>query len=402
MQTATLSAAFSLFYRIMLPEKSCSWCFAETASNQVCSACGYGLNGKQQYPAQQLPPGTLLNDQYQIGMVLGQGSFGITYLCYDLKNDQKVAIKEYFPFDYACRNELDVVPLCDSCQDAVISGLEFFFDEVKVLMEFNSYPRIVKIIDYLFMHQTVYFVMEYISGMSLKERLEQEGGRLDFPEIWRILEPVMGTLDEIHRGHLLHRDIAPDNLILDDAGQAKLVDFGSARLALSTGVVGSSLTLKPGYAPLEQYRNFERQGPWTDIYQMGAVFYRALTGRIPLDSLERTAVDTLQSPAQLGISLPETADRAIMKALAMRTEDRFQTFAEMIAAFEIQNGEENMENEKLTNEDSKAEATTTEVTETPVQSVQPEKPSKLESMSWIELVIIGIVLTFVLYFMLRG
>ena len=351
-----------------------------------------------QFKAQQLPQGTILNHQYLIRSLLGQGGFGITYLCYDQLNNLQVAIKEYFPSDYVIRKELDMLPASDKAQDAVIRGLEYFFDEVKVLMEFNQHPNIVKITDYFFENQTMYFVMEYLSGISLKDYLEQEGGRIGFGDTWRILKPVMLALNEVHQAKLLHRDIAPDNIYLCNDGNTKILDFGSARLALSSGTLGTSLTLKPGYAPIEQYRNYGQQGPWTDVYQLGAVFYRSLTGRLPADSLEREADDVLESPVQLGAALSDPADRAIMKALSLSPEDRFQSFAKMIDAFEIPEASSEI-NPKDALFFKEAKESTRPGDLTGREFVQPEERS-IQIRNWLVILMLGIIVAVILYFMI--
>nr|HPR72017.1 serine/threonine-protein kinase [Flexilinea sp.] len=179
-----------------------------------------------------------------------------------------------------------------------------------------------------------YFVMEYVEGVSLKNYLDIKGDRISFEESWEILLPIMRALAEVHQAGLLHRDVAPDNIFLCQNGETKLLDFGSSRFAFNRNMTEFPLTIKPGYAPLEQYRDFDRQGPWTDIYQMGAVFYRAITGRIPPEAIERLALDALTSPIQLGLNVPEEADRSIMKALNLDPQDRFLNFTDMIKGFQ--------------------------------------------------------------------
>ncbi len=286
-----------------------------------------------QFLAQQLPWGVLLNNRYRVGKLLGQGAFGMTYLCLDQQTGQRVAIKEYFPSDVAFRQGKDMWSASAEAEDQVIRGLEYFFDEVKVLMEFNQHPNIIRISDYFFENQTAYFVMDYLSGKTLKKRLAETQERVSYNEIHRILLPVMSALRDLHHAGLLHRDLAPDNIFLTDEGRPVLLDFGSARLTMSQSVIGSALTIKPGYAPVEQYFELSRQGPWTDIYQLGAVYYRALTGKIPPESIIRVREDRIVSPGKLGINLPEAADKAIMKALALDIEDRFEKMDEMILAF---------------------------------------------------------------------
>lgn len=309
----------------------CPFCFTPILTADNCPECG--LKPKNQFLAQQLPPGTVLNGRFRVGKTLGQGAFGITYLCLDQNAGQRVAIKEYFPADSVRRAGNDMELASDRKQDAVISGLESFFDEVKILMEFNQHPNIVRITDYFFENKTAYFVMEYINGKSFRNILEQSGGRIGYRMLIGLLLPLLPALAGVHQAGLLHRDIAPDNIYITAANIPVIMDFGSARFAWSSEMAGQVLTIKPGYAPIEQYRDFSSQGEWTDIYQMGAVFYRALTGQLPPESIYRMCSDSLRSPLEMGFDLPTNADRAIMRALALLPKDRFRTFSEMADGF---------------------------------------------------------------------
>ncbi|HPS46888.1 MAG TPA: serine/threonine-protein kinase [Flexilinea sp.] len=318
----------------LLPVSICPFCFTEKKTETVCPCCGCGEDSLPQFVAQQVLPGSVLNNRFVVGKLLGQGSFGITYLCFDSERNQKVAIKEYFPSEYVRRQNLEMLPMADEYSDTVIRGMEYFCEEVKILMEFNQHSNIVQISDYFFENGTAYFVMEYVEGVSLKNYLDIQGDRISFEESWEILLPIMKTLAEVHQAGLLHRDIAPDNIFLCKNGEPKLLDFGSSRFAFSRDIMEFPLTIKPGYAPPEQYSDFDRQGPWTDIYQMGAVFYRTITGRIPPEATERLVSDPLISPIQLGLDIPEEADRSIMKALDLDPRDRFRNFSEMIKGFQ--------------------------------------------------------------------
>lgn len=306
----------------------CPFCFSPIDPQGICPECG--RFGKAQFLAQQLPPGTILNNRYRVGKTLGQGAFGITYLCLDQGTDNRVAIKEYFPADSVLRAGRDMELAAEQKHNAVIGGLEAFFDEVKVLMEFNNHPNIVKIIDYFFENKTAYFVMKYISGRSLKEILHHNGGRIDYQKLADLLMPLLPALGLVHQAGLLHRDISPDNIFITADDMPVILDFGSARFAWNSEMVGELFTIKPGYAPIEQYRDFSTQGKWTDIYQMGAVFYRSLTGQLPVEAVHRARFDTLRSPLEIGFSVPPYADKAIMKALALEPADRYPSFEKMV------------------------------------------------------------------------
>lgn len=143
---------------------------------------------------------------------------------------------------------------------------------------------------------------------------------------------MLYALEDVHKAGIIHRDIAPDNIFITNDGKVKLLDFGAARYATTLHSKSLSVILKPGYAPEEQYRTRGNQGPWTDVYAMAATLYRAVTGVIPEDSLERTANDTVKEPSKLGIKLPQNIENAIMNALNIKAEDRIQSAKEFADA----------------------------------------------------------------------
>ena len=181
-------------------------------------------------------------------------------------------------------------------------------------------------------HGTGYLVMSYLEGLTLKDYLARQGGRIPFKPALAILMPVMDALRAVHQVGLLHRDISPDNIFLTRDRQVKLIDFGAARAALGAHSRSLSVILKPGYAPPEQYGSQGRQGPWTDVYAVGATLYQMLTGEMPPEAPDRLYQDTIKSPAAYGADLPQAVELALFKALAVRVEQRFQAVAELQAA----------------------------------------------------------------------
>ena len=314
----------------MNPERICFGCFQEKELGGYCPHCGFGENEEQPYLA--LPLGTLLNGRYMLGKVLGVGGFGITYLGYDLTLDIKVAIKEYMPSSIATRNsDRYNVTLTGRTEDDYRQGMENFLEEAKILAKLQNTPNIVSVQNYFKENNTAYFVMEYIDGMSLKDYLADQGGKIPYVQALAILEPIMEALVQVHALNLLHRDISPDNIYITSRGESRLLDFGAARFALGDGK-SVSVILKHGYAPEEQYSSHGNQGPWTDVYAMGATFYRCITGMLPPDSVERIRVDALKAPSELGIIIPRHIEQAILKALAVKTEDRFHNMGALLRA----------------------------------------------------------------------
>jgi serine/threonine protein kinase len=311
----------------MKQELLCMGCMAPKGKTAVCSRCGY-FDRPPENP-QQLPPRTILENKYVVGRVLGQGGFGITYLGYDLELNKKLAIKEYFPLQISTRagDHLTVNPISTKNRQELEYGLNKFADEARALTQFKKNPGVVSILDFLYAHGTAYIVMEYVDGRDLKDYLHQHGGKISFEAALKIILLVMAALEDVHRTGIIHRDISPDNIYVEANGGIKILDFGATRYAMGEQSRSLSVVLKPGYAPEEQYRGKGRQGSWTDIYALGATFYRAITGFVPPDALDRLIEDELVPPS-LRVAVPAYADAALLKALALKAENRFQTVAE--------------------------------------------------------------------------
>ena len=239
-----------------------------------------------------LPQGTRIQD-FEFHRVLGQGGFGITYLGWNMALDIPVAIKEYLPSDLATREyDLSVVPQSSQAASDFEWGLDRFIDEARILARFH-HPNIVRVHHFFQAHSTAYIVMEYAEGETLSAFLERKG-TLTETELKAILYPLLDGLEVVHRADFLHRDIKPGNIIIrDEDNSPVLLDFGSARQAIGTRSRSVTSIITPGYAPIEQYSSRGDQGPWTDIYALGGVCYRALTSEVPDDATERVRNDPL-------------------------------------------------------------------------------------------------------------
>lgn len=320
----------------------CMGCMEDKGTAEICPHCGYSEGTPPSAP-QHLPPGTILNGRYLLGRVLGQGGFGITYLAWDLSLETKLAIKEYMPRDCATRSaeQTMVSVYSGEARTQFDYGLEKFLDEAKILIKFNSHPGIVSVRDFFKENGTAYLVMYYLEGITFKEYLQCQGGRVPFDTALKIMIPIMDVLRELHQHNLLHRDISPDNIYITKDRQVKLLDFGAARQAIGEHSKSLSVVLKPGYAPEEQYRTKGRQGPWTDIYAVAATLYRAIAGEVPPESLDRIEEDTLMPPSRLGVAIDPRTEAALLQALSVRAADRFRSMREFQAALtgEMHTGE---------------------------------------------------------------
>lgn len=293
---------------------------------QVCPHCGY-IEGTKPKEAYHLMPGTVLSGRYIVGKVIGFGGFGITYIGYDAALKHKIAIKEYLPGEFATRCEGDsavTVFSSDEKHEQFSDGIVKFVDEAKRLAKFQNVEGVVSIFDSFKENNTAYIVMEYLEGETLREKIEREK-HIDFVESLNYIIPILDALTEIHKEGILHRDISPDNIFVTNDNQVKLIDFGAARYATTTHSKSLSVIVKPGYAPMEQYRSRGDQGSWTDVYACAAVLYKMITGITPEDAMERGEKDTLEAPSKLGVRLPRNKENALMNALNLKIEDRTQT-----------------------------------------------------------------------------
>lgn len=307
-------------------EQLCMGCMGERGDAEVCPLCGWTEGTPPELPV-QLAPRTLISEKYLLGKVLGQGGFGITYLGWDLLLNRKLAIKEYFPREICGRgrDSLTLQPLSQKSNHDYQYGLAKFVEEGRNLARFRDYPGIVSLLDFFEANGTAYIVMAYMEGMTFKQYLEEQGGKVTFDQALAILNPVMDALREVHGTGMLHRDISPDNIYLNRDRQVKILDFGATRYAMREQSQNLTVLIKPGYAPLEEYSSGGKQGPWSDVYATGATFYRALTGRAPSEAPDRLAQDDLIPPSRMNVAIPTASETALVKALAVHHQSRFQT-----------------------------------------------------------------------------
>ena len=277
-----------------------------------------------------LPAGTELVGDYRIERVLGAGGFGITYLAEETALARDVTIKEYFPGDFAARSEShDAVPRSQDCAGDYQWGLDRFISEAQILARFDHH-NIVRVYRYFRANNTGYMVLQFEEGHSLKSWLKGLGRAPRQKEIDSFLAPLLDALELIHKADFLHRDIAPDNIILRPDGAPVLIDFGSARgdIARHSRIV--SALVKPGYSPYEQYAEIgKQQGPWSDIYALAATLYHAITGKRPPDSPSRGVKDELIPARAAALSSYRPGFlAAIDKALSLDIDKRPQSVAE--------------------------------------------------------------------------
>lgn len=276
-------------------------------------------------------------DNYLIKRILGIGGFGVTYLAEDLNLKREVAIKEYFPQEIAVREEnYSITPKSYKHEEPFTAGVEKFSKEASSLAQFN-HPNIVRVLNFFSANGTAYFVMEYERGLSLESYLVRRNKAIDEEELLEIFHPILDGLKMVHQFNMLHRDIKPANIYLRSNGAPLLIDFGAARYALGQASRSLSMVLTEGYAPFEQYRSdAKNQGPWTDLYALGATMYRCISLKIPPRAPDRfspdgdTNADPYVPAVKIGDGKYSTQIlEAIDSCMAVASKKRPQTVAEL-------------------------------------------------------------------------
>lgn len=280
---------------------------------------------------QLLPKGTVLDGKYRIERVIGAGGFGITYAAHDIGLSTTVALKEYFPGDFGARDKsLSVRPRSDHDRELFERLRVSFVREARTLAKFK-HPSIVRVLSVFEAHGTAYMVMEFEDGRSLKGWLDHLDGLPTQEELDRIVEPLLEAMEVLHDAEFLHRDIAPDNVIVRADGTPVLLDFGAARRVLVEASTMMTGIVKMGYSPQEQYATDGKlQGPWTDIYALGATLYHSITGFAPTESTSRFLEDSMVPAVIIGRgNYREGFLAGIDAAMSVRPKDRPQTIDEL-------------------------------------------------------------------------
>jgi serine/threonine protein kinase len=278
-----------------------------------------------------LPIGTVLDGGYRISRVVGSGGFGITYAAADMTLGTTVALKEYYPFDFGDRDTtLSVRPKSERHRATFDWGRSNFLQEARTLARFE-HPSIVRVTRAFEANATAYMVMRFEQGPSLEAWLRNLGRPPTQEELDRVVAPLLDALEIMHAADFLHRDIAPDNIIVRADGTPVLLDFGAARRAVAEMSRALTGVVKAGFSPHEQYSSDSRQqGPWSDIYALGATLYRAVCGRPPEEAALRVDKDPMLPATEA--ALGDYRKRflgAIDACLKVRYSERPQSVAEL-------------------------------------------------------------------------
>lgn len=286
-----------------------------------------------------LLPGTILKERYVLEKVSGEGSFGITYIGWDLLLESRVAVKEFFPINRVNRNvekgEQEVYVFEEEDYE---QSLHRYLEEGKRLSKLNQIESIVSIRDFFYANHTAYIIMEYIEGISLKTYIE-ENGPMTGSVMMEMMSPVLDALERVHENGIIHRDISPDNIIVTKDNKLVLVDFGSARQVDVANDRSLTVMIKRGFSSPEQYRSRGEQGAWSDVYAICATMYFMLAGKAPDEAIDRILDDETRSLLDMkDVSLPRKMKQAVMKGISLRYNDRYQTVSELKAALRTADG----------------------------------------------------------------
>ena len=323
--------------------KLCRGCFHTLPeAGMTCPHCGFNQAAYERTREREsLPTDTILRGAYILGRSLGRGGFGITYIGWHINLEKAVAIKEFFPKGFVFRNTAagfsagsTSVHLVDSSlQASYRSSLQGFLKEAKTLGRIRL-PGVVTVHDCFEENGTAYIVMDYVNGHDLKTYMKDNGGKVSEAETLRLLHPVITSLRQLHQEDVIHRDISPDNILVNQKGESILVDFGAARnLELRNGTEHSlTVILKPGFAPIEQYDSHGSQGPWTDVYALCATMYKMMTGITPAEPVIR--LDNPENRQELLANLKrnEISDKTsnvLLKGMEVFPRNRFQNMSEL-------------------------------------------------------------------------
>lgn len=310
----------------------CPKCFQHNILGGVCPGCGFVPEAEEPMPL-ALPYYSQLNNRYLTGKVLGIGGFGITYTAYDGKDKRLCCIKEYCPTEYVAGRDSEHRLLCrkEDLREEYEDGKEHFLAEAEILGELRSNITVVDAWDCFEQNETVYYVMELLKGENLHEYRKNH----DIVNVKAIALQMLLTigkaLGSIHRYGLLHGDVSPENIIITEKGDIKLIDFGTAR-AITKSVQSKSgkIYLKPSYAPPELYSTQALQGPWSDVYSLAATYYAVVSGCKLIDAGRRKNGEDYKHLNQMNLGISDQLSAVIDQALVMDYHGRYQSMVDFV------------------------------------------------------------------------
>ena len=308
----------------------CPNCFAQTFDGKKCTSCRYIVKGERS--VEDLRQFFLLKNRYVIGHSIGAGGFGITYAALDKLKNIRVCVKEYFPASLAVRDQDGVVVRSarQSYEEDFKGGIRRFIEEARVIEEMEHIPGVVRVTDCFEENGTAYYVMEFLDGATLKSLVPEHG--MELRAAYAIIMRVGRILDTIHKEKgYLHRDVSPENIMILPTGRVVLIDFGNAKNYFMCSS-GYSMTLRHGFAPIEQYSGEDIQGPFTDLYALASTFYYMLTGKVIPRATERLTGTEYEPLTALRPDISQEISDIVDRALTIQPSERTRTVGDFLKA----------------------------------------------------------------------
>lgn len=320
--------------------KRCVNCMEDLqeVSGYVCPYCGFNNSGREgSQPPYAMRWNIILHGRYLIGNVLGKGGFGITYIGYDLVLNIKVAIKEYFPMDAAQRDNNSSQLLWHtgkSNSEQLRQGYQDFQKEAQKIAKIDKISSIVRVRDTFLDNDTAYIVMDFVEGVTLKDKV-QKSGTMNAAECIELLTPMMEDLAQVHKMGIIHRDISPDNIVIQPDGSIKLLDLGAAMDLSSGSDLQTGLVAKKGFSPPEQYTGSGQIGSWTDVYALCATIFYCVTGKMIPSALDRMDGKEIEITPTIKKAIPFITLKALQAGLNLDTKKRTQTVDELLRRIKV-------------------------------------------------------------------
>lgn len=310
----------------------CSKCMEEI-HGYPCPRCKFDIASFQP-KSYALAPNTILHGRYLLGVPLGQGGFGITYIAWDLEEKKKVAIKELYPSGHASRYSTggtDVIWSGDrESKLLMVDGPAVFRKEAAKMQKLKDVPQVVQVCEVFTDNNTAYIVMDFVAGITLKDYL-MENGPLNWDKTQKLLAPAIEAMIRVHKAGLIHRDISPDNMMIEPSGKIRILDLGAAKDLNTNSGASSMIVAKGGFSPLEQYSQRGGSGTWTDVYALAATICYTLSGKTLPASVDRVNGDGDLWEQPVYKKLPPYVLAALQKALAVSPKDRTQTMEQFLS-----------------------------------------------------------------------
>ncbi len=310
-------------------DKLCMGCMREKGNGDICPFCGYSEDSP--YFHSYLAPHTVINDRYIVGKVISYNGESVTYLGYDTITGKKVKICEYFP-ETLSKRESDGLSVRANYESQIHfkAYMSDFIDIAQKLSRMKTLTCITQVLNICHQNNTVYSILEYVDGISLKTYLKKRGSMLEWSETLDLFLPIIKTLSMVHDDGLIHRGLSSDSIILSRSGVAKIDAFCiSAVRAARTELVSE---LFPGFSAPEQYSTVSPHGPWTDVYAICALMYYCLTLKIPTEALLRSPFKPLASPRDRNETIPSYISEVIIKGLSISVSERISNMENLAKA----------------------------------------------------------------------